>query len=98
MIHVKARKASTYDRHVHRPLVLFRSITKEELLAKQVRFGTIPQLWFLDRYGEARQMRLNGKVKTWKRDPDRIEVPCKYGFYSSGCWRETNLHNILVEV
>lgn len=23
--------------------------------------------------------RLNGRVRTWKTDPDRIEIPCKHG-------------------
>lgn len=25
--------------------------------------------------------RVNGKVKRWKRDPDRVLIPVKYGLY-----------------
>jgi len=25
--------------------------------------------------------RINGQVKRWKRDPDRIQIPVKYGLY-----------------
>jgi hypothetical protein len=25
--------------------------------------------------------RVNGKVKTWKRQPDRVQVPIKHGLY-----------------
>lgn len=31
---------------------------------------------------KCRKWRRNGKTKTWKRNPDRIEVPVKYGIYS----------------
>jgi len=27
------------------------------------------------------QIRINGKVRTWKKFPDRVEVPVKYGLY-----------------
>lgn len=28
-----------------------------------------------------KRWRVNGQVKTWKRDPDRIQIPVKYGLY-----------------
>lgn len=31
--------------------------------------------------GSAQRWRLNGKVRTWKRDANRIEIPVKYGMY-----------------
>jgi len=31
--------------------------------------------------GTPLRVRVNGKVRTWKRDPQRIEVPCKHGLY-----------------
>ncbi len=27
------------------------------------------------------QWRVNGKVKTWKRSPDRVRIPVKHGLY-----------------
>lgn len=35
----------------------------------------------LDSNGKARNVRANGKVKTWKRDPSRFERSFKYGMY-----------------
>lgn len=29
----------------------------------------------------ARRVKVNGAVRTWKRDANRIEVPVKYGMY-----------------
>ena len=32
--------------------------------------------------GTCQRWRVNGKVKTWKRDAERIEIPVKHGLYS----------------
>jgi hypothetical protein len=55
----------------------FRPMTLEE--AKLLSYGD--HIWFLATDGSARQVKVNGQVKRWKRDPDRIEVPVKYGMY-----------------
>ena len=55
----------------------FRPMTLEE--AKLLNYGD--HIWFLANDGSARQVKVNGQVKRWKRDPDRIEVPVKYGMY-----------------
>jgi len=34
--------------------------------------------------GTKRRHRVVGKVKTWKRNLDRIKVPLKYGLYACG--------------
>jgi len=34
--------------------------------------------------GTPKRFRVNGAVKTWKRDPDRIRVPLKHGLYDTG--------------
>lgn len=31
--------------------------------------------------GEVYRVKINGKVRIWKRNPDRFEVPIKYGLY-----------------
>lgn len=36
--------------------------------------------------------RRNGKTKTWKRSPDRFEVPVKHGLYAYGYIDNTNAH------
>ena len=35
--------------------------------------------------------KINGQVKTWKRDSNRIRVPLKYGLYTYGYLTEKNL-------
>ena len=42
---------------------------------------TPSHIWFLSAHGDARQAKVNGKVRIWKRDKTRIEIPCKYGLY-----------------
>ena len=39
-----------------------------------------------------KRWRVNGQVKTWKRDPNRIQIPFKYGLYNHGylCHGEIN--------
>ena len=37
------------------------------------------------------KMRINGKVKTWKRDPRRVYIPWKYGMYNYGAIGAHNL-------
>ena len=37
------------------------------------------------------QVRVTGNVKTWKRSPERVQVPVKYGMYESSYITEHNL-------
>jgi hypothetical protein len=55
----------------------FRSMTLEE--AKLLLPGD--SIWFLANDGSARRLKVNGAVRRWKRQPDKIEVPVKYGMY-----------------
>jgi len=32
--------------------------------------------------GSPQRWRVNGKAKTWKRSPERVQVPVKHGLYS----------------
>lgn len=43
--------------------------------------------------GKCRNFRVNGQVRTWKRSPDRIRVPLKYGLYGYGAMTEDNVHS-----
>lgn len=38
-------------------------------------------VWIKANGGDARQCKVNGRVRTWKRDAGRVEVPLKYGLY-----------------
>lgn len=42
--------------------------------------------------GTPQRWRVNGKVRTWKRDPSRIQVPIKYGLRGYDYIREYTLH------
>lgn len=42
--------------------------------------------------GTAQRWRVNGKVKTWKRSPWKVQVPVKFGMYSFDYITENDLH------
>ena len=42
---------------------------------------THSHVWFVTLTGDARECKINGKVRTWKQDLNRIEIPLKYGLY-----------------
>lgn len=75
------RRNPTYKKYSGREgSAEFRHMTLEE--GKMLTYGD--PIWALARDGSAVRVRLNGKVRRWKRDPDRIEVPYKYGMYEYG--------------
>jgi len=53
--------------------------------AKTLKYG---QTIYCDTYrnfdGSPQRWRVNGAVKLWKRDSERIEVPLKHGLYDFG--------------
>jgi len=62
-------------------------ITLEQ--AKKLTRGTILYCMICDNAdGTPQRWRVNGKVKRWKRNPDRIEIPIKRGLYE--CYYLTN--------
>ena len=68
---------SGYDRSKNPPKIKVRWMTVEE--AKNLVSGSHPE--FLDVNNQLRDCKVNGKVRTWKKDPNRVEVPIKYGLY-----------------
>lgn len=36
--------------------------------------------------------KVNGKVKTWKRSPERVYVPLKHGLYRYAAMTDNDLH------
>jgi hypothetical protein len=69
--------ASGYDRRKNPERKAYRPMTPAEALL--LTYGQ--RIHFLSKDGTVRDLKVNGKVRTWKRDPSRIEVPCKYGMY-----------------
>ena len=71
----------------------FRRMTKAEVLA----LSAGQRVRFLSTDGSCRELTINGRVRTWKRDPERVEVPVKYGLYEYGCFGlEEAMHRLLV--
>jgi hypothetical protein len=68
---------SGYDRRKNPPTATFRRMTTSE--AKRLRPGDRHPILAND--GTARLVTINGGVKTWKRSPERVEVPVKHGMY-----------------
>lgn len=54
---------------------------------------TPSHVWFITQYGDARQAKVNGKVKVWKRDPNRIALPLKYGLRECFTFDKQNIDN-----
>ena len=66
------------------------SITLDQ--AKKLTVGqTIYTINYKNADGTLQRFRVNGKVKTWKRSPDRVQVPIKRGLYEYGYLDENNL-------
>lgn len=42
--------------------------------------------------GTPTRARVNGKMKTWKRDPNRFQLPMKHGFYTCFYITAENAH------
>jgi len=65
------------DRKVTPDLAEYRTLTKDEVLS--LKYGDHPSV--ILRNGRVGTVKVNGKVRTWKRDANRIELPVKYGLY-----------------
>ncbi len=50
-------------------------------------------VWFVSIQGTARQAKVNGKVRTWKRDANRVELPIKYGMYEYATITQDDINN-----
>ena len=65
---------SGYNRTKSAPTITVRDLTRDEALALSGHAEIISTT------GTLRDVKVNGKVRTWKTRPD-IEVPIKYGLY-----------------
>lgn len=55
-------------------------------------------IWFEALDGSARLAKVNGRVRRWKTDPGRIEIPLKYGLYEYATFTARDIHRILKPV
>jgi len=66
-------------------------ITLEQ--AKKLKCGDwIHHVKFKNTDGTPARFRINGKVKTWKRNTEKIQIPIKRGLWEFGYLTESNLH------
>jgi hypothetical protein len=64
-----------------RRLKQYRFLTREEMLQLSYEEQV---LLYSDRKEAVVRVKVNGKVRTWVWDSERIEVPWKYGMYDYG--------------
>ena len=60
----------------------YRTMTEEEIRALHVGARVLT----CDHNGQVAYVRVNGKPRTWKRQPGRLEIPFKYGMYECRAW------------
>jgi hypothetical protein len=60
--------------------------------------GKQSHIWFWAVDGFARRAKVNGAVRTWKRNPERVEVPLKYGMREYWTFTEVDIKRILIPV
>ena len=72
----------------------YRPITLEE--AKNL--DSVSHCLVLLNNGNVGHVKINGKVKRWKREPDRIEIPVKYGLYEYVTLDNINYTRLLKEI
>jgi len=58
----------------------YRFLTLDEIKS----LGSGERVAFLANDGTVREITINGEVKRWKRDLDRVEISVKYGLYECG--------------
>jgi translation initiation factor IF-1 len=83
-----------YDRRKHAPLIKVRRMSLDEVKALQPG----DHVEFESATGVLRVARVSGQVKRWVREPDRIEVPIKYGLYESCRLDNSNYQMLVVRV
>ena len=64
-----------YDRNKVKRRVRVRRLTLDEIKS------LVNHADIIANDGTLRRVKINGRVRTWKRDASRVEVPVKYGMY-----------------
>lgn len=59
----------------------------------QVLYSTV----YVGADGRPIRWRVNGKVKTWKRDPSRVRAPLKHGLWDYDYLTEANLNYLEID-
>lgn len=81
------------DKRKHPEFKEFRYITSDEIM--KLECGQ--HVDFIDRNGDVATAKVNGKIRTWKRDRDRIEIPFKFGMYECFTLNKNEMLKTLVK-
>jgi hypothetical protein len=65
------------DRKKNPDLVVVRTMTREEIMT--LKSGDHAAV--ILNSGRLGTCKINGAIRTWKREPGRVEIPVKYGMY-----------------
>lgn len=66
--------------------------------AKQVKYGQILySMIHFNKQGQPARWKVNGQVKTWKRDFNRVKIPVKHGLYAYDYVTEDILHLVTLD-
>ena len=83
------------DRKVKPDAINVRPMTRTEVMA--LGYGDHPAV--LLNNGRLGSCKVNGAIRTWKREPDRIEVPIKYGMYEFATFNLSEaLNRFVIEI
>jgi hypothetical protein len=63
-------------------------------LEQAINLGYGSHIQYINHQGRTIRLKINGKVRTWKKDQSRIEIPVKYGLYEYGILNIHDLPNI----
>ncbi len=85
---------TTYGRDAHK--MTFR--TPNDIAEMVAHCNASSHIWFHATDGTAKRAKVNGKVRTWKRDLTRVEVPLKYGLYEYGLFTSSDIDRVLIPV
>jgi hypothetical protein len=94
-LHTTVTLVDGYDKRKTPRQLHFRHFTLEDI--NRLRYGR--EYWFISNQGTARKCRVSSALKTWKKDPNRLECSFKYGMYESVRWsKDEMLQRLLMEV
>jgi len=85
-----------YDKSKTPKTLTVRKFTLEDI--KAMRDNPTKYYKALDKVGKLRDIRANGKLRTWKRDTSRFERSFKYGMYENWKLNTEGMLNTLVVV
>jgi len=59
---------------------------------------THSHIFILDNNNKICMAKVNGKVRTWKRDSNRVEIPLKYGLYLYFTFTASHINRVLIPI